>query len=331
MKKKGFTLVELLVVIAIIALLMGILMPALAKVRELATRVVCGSHISGLGKSAMIYTNENRGRYPRAGGRNGLWGPQLGGTAGWAQPPLTSSEILAFGPSGSGVATVSSCLYLLVKYADADSKQFVCGADSLARAFNLNDYLTQAAILQQDLTAAWDFGPNGREHYSYSYQIPFGQVGVTGRPYFPLTTTSDGSMAVMADRSPYLAVQIDPDREPYKYDGMYSPTVGSTAQVAYGGNRKTASFGNSQNHKFDGQNVLYIDGSTTFEQKPYCGVDEDNIYAMGYGNYNCKEAGIPPLSFTATDAYTHFGADNVLINDSDDALVFQMLLIDSPN
>ncbi len=54
-KRTGFTLVELLVVIAIIALLMGILMPALAKVRHIAYRMVCANNLGGIGKSMMVY------------------------------------------------------------------------------------------------------------------------------------------------------------------------------------------------------------------------------------------------------------------------------------
>ena len=73
MKRKGFTLIELLVVISIIALLMSILMPALARVRELASRVVCGTNLSGIGKAMGIYANNNEsGRFPRAGGRNSI-------------------------------------------------------------------------------------------------------------------------------------------------------------------------------------------------------------------------------------------------------------------
>jgi len=62
-KEKGFTLIELLVVIAIIALLMAILMPALAKVRNKAKAAVCQSNLKQWGAIFEMYTNDNDGYF----------------------------------------------------------------------------------------------------------------------------------------------------------------------------------------------------------------------------------------------------------------------------
>jgi prepilin-type N-terminal cleavage/methylation domain-containing protein/prepilin-type processing-associated H-X9-DG protein len=60
----GFTLIELLVVIAIIALLMGILMPALTAVREQGRRAVCGQNEKNMGLGLHLYANDNDGKLP---------------------------------------------------------------------------------------------------------------------------------------------------------------------------------------------------------------------------------------------------------------------------
>jgi len=62
MRSKGFTLIELLVVIAVIAVLMGILMPALQRAREQGQRAVCMNRVKQLTLCWIMYADDNDDR-----------------------------------------------------------------------------------------------------------------------------------------------------------------------------------------------------------------------------------------------------------------------------
>jgi len=292
MKKKGFTLVELLVVIAIIALLMSILMPALARVRAIAFRMVCGSNLSGIGKAMLIYANDYEDELPRAGFKDSVLG-----TPTWN----AATQALAF----ANGASVTSCFYNLVKFAEVTPKSFVCKSDSGVSEFKLIDHTGAPA----ELILAWDFGTTGgtdspRKHCSYSYHQPL-PTSVTAYAY-ALTTTSEPGMAIAADWNPWTPIPGEPEGGTWSaFDP--TPTATSDAQKE----------GNAVPHQKEGQNVLFLDSHVYFEKRAYCGMEEDNIYTFwdpGLAVGLRKRKGARPQSGTTFAPKDR--TDSLLINDA---------------
>ncbi len=317
-RKKGFTLVELLVVIAIIALLMGILMPALARVRQIAFRMTCGTNLAGLGKAMLIYANDYDDEFPRAGWPNSTL---------VTNPPCIEkwdgeTRAIAFGDKPSTPTeqiTITSCFYVLVKLADVTPKSFICKTDSGVSAFKLQDEDNLPDDFE--LIDAWDFGSyeagsskyNPDYHCSYAYHWPFG--------LYALTTSSEPGMAVAADPNPWFVhggVTTDKTDNAYPGASIYSGPYGSVGPFSHLIGRDNVRYGDSNVHQEEGQNVLFVDGHVAFEKAPYCGIAEDNIYTAytSTGTFADRQMGIiDPDPFGATRADDSFLVNNSLERD----------------
>jgi prepilin-type N-terminal cleavage/methylation domain-containing protein len=311
MKKKGFTLIELLVVIAIIAMLMAILMPALGRVKRLASRLVCGTNLRGLGTACLIYSQENDEEFPVAGGPGvDVWAPEN---------PDAYWDDEDFDWSGANNITISASQYLLVRNADVSPKVFICKSSGAKEFEGMDSQGNEPQDPQMEIVELYDFGDVPQDHVSYSYHQPYQPN--TNFAAQPLSGMSSPGMAIMADKSPYWdsdltfiaeSDNVPDDEDPAQYGGLMSiPDTWDNLD------KDAKTVANSPTHLREGQNVVYLDGHTEFEKRPDVGVENDNIYCMFAGPDNWEEddkrQGAPSNDVNKTPPKS--AEDNVLVND----------------
>jgi prepilin-type processing-associated H-X9-DG protein len=281
-KSKKLTAVEILVVVFMCLFLLVVIGPASQKSQFDAYRIECSKNLSLIGKAMLIYANDYDGELPRSGGRNSLWTPII---PDWQARNRFGAYRLAADGSGGG-GSISSCFYLLVKYAEVAPKSFVCPGDSGTTEFKLAD----VDAGEGRLIELWDFGPEPSRHCSYAYHMPFS--------LYRLTTSSEPGMAVAADRNPWINSLAGEPKD------MAGPPPFDPE-----GGREAVKAGNAIAHDEEGQNVLFLDGHVVFEEHPFCGMKKDNIYTYWDGG-DIRVGGVPRVGSEPAGRL-----DSLLVND----------------
>jgi prepilin-type N-terminal cleavage/methylation domain-containing protein len=231
-RRPGFTLIELLVVIAIIGVLIGLLLPAVHKVREAANRTTCGNNIKQIGL-AMHHYHDAHGTFP-----SGTGDPATYWTPGWPSLILPFLEQT----SAFDLLDLKDRIYQPApgfipnrhKFKDFVVPIYVCPSSSLPRLVTPEDADPPEQLMAGNYigimgacTSTWDFhDPTGGRRAadctpSLPIQFNFGGYVASNGVLYPgskvrITDITDGTTHTIM-----LGEQSDWGKDP----GVYPPYV----------------------------------------------------------------------------------------------------------
>jgi hypothetical protein len=282
-------------------LLISILLPSLARARELAKRTACAANLKGIGTGLYTYANENNSDFPIAApnatqntapaavvyvGKTGVDDPGRGKsaancqevgnpayTAGAGCPPAAGS-LRAVGAYSAALSTTRN-LWTLVRIGASAPKSFVCpSSDDQPNSEDNPQFYWDFGVGDTGVTnllSAWS-------QCSYGYQVPYGLGGI-GKP----GTDRDQRMALSADKGPWSTFTEGGKGTDPATNGNSPTWSGANSVNTTSGPDDWRKF-NSPNHggvsDGEGQNVLYADSHVEFQNKPNVGIYQDNIYTQ---------------------------------------------------